>query len=168
MNNDVYNNKKGSSLEEAYAKLREAQAQRNASVNQRQYDMTNGVALNTTPLAYNRVQSLNQENLTQTQEQSNDANWAVRLAGTVSQGARNAVQGFLKLGEGVIDAHLAIGGLFNKEWAENVVKFDVTNAIMEWEAENASINALYKNKTGRNLYDESFLNDANEQKLFST
>ena len=166
MNNDVYNNKKGSSLEEAYAKLREAQAMRNASAKQQQYDTTNGVALNTTPFVVNRQQATNvslQDETTQQQEEQTDANWAIRLAGTITQGLRNFGSAFLKLGEGGIDALIGLYGLFDAEGAEKAIKFDATNAIMEWEAENFSINALYKNQTGKNLYDESWLNDADEK-----
>lgn len=155
MANDVYNNKSGSSLQDAYARLNEAIKQRNASLNGQQYDTTNGVALNTTPVGVNGQQ--------QAQAQGSDANWAWRTIGTIDEALRNVGRGFLKLGEGVVDAHLAIGGIFDKEWAENVIKYDAVNAIMEWEAENASLNALYKQKTGNNLYDESWLNDANDK-----
>ena len=152
MANDVYNNKSSSSLQDAYARLNEAIKQRNALQKQQQYDTTNGVALNTTPVGVNGQQP-----------QKSDANWAWRTIGTIDEALRNVGRGFLKLGEGVVDAHIAIAGIFDKEWAENVIKYDAVNAIMEWEAENASLNALYKQNTGSNLYDESWLNDANEK-----
>lgn len=162
MSNDVYNNKQKSSLEEAYAKLREAQNIRNASVKNQQYDNVNGVALNTTPVSVN--QQVQQQVQPQAQQQqANDASFFERLGGTVSQAANNILRSFVKLGEGVVDAHIAIGGIFDKEWAEETIKYDATDAIMTWAEENASANALYKQKTGKSLYDQSWLNDADEK-----
>lgn len=161
MSNDVYNNKQKSSLEEAYAKLREAQNIRNASVRNQQYDNVNGVALNTTPVSVN--QQVQQQVQPQAQQQASDASFFERLGGTVSQAANNILRSFIKLGEGVVDAHIAIGGIFDKEWAEETIKYDATDAIMTWAEENASANALYKQKTGKSLYDQSWLNDADEK-----
>ena len=154
MNNDVYN-KSGSSLQDAYARLNEAIKQRNASINGQQYDTTNGVALNTTPVGINNNQAQAQ--------QSNDTGFIGRTIGTIDEANRNFAQAFLKLGEGGVDAAIGLVGLFAPEWAENVIKYDVTNAIMDWQSNNLSVNALYKNNTGKNLYDQSWLNDANEK-----
>ena len=53
MNNDIYNNKSGSSLQDAYARLNEAIKIRDANAKGQQYDKNNGVALNTTPISNN-------------------------------------------------------------------------------------------------------------------
>ena len=151
MNNDVYNNKGTSSLDEAYARLNEAIKRRNASANNQQYDTTNGVALNTTPISNS------------TQENNSDSNWLTRTAGTVSEAVYNVKQGFLKLGEGVFDAHVAIGSIFDKQWAEETIKYDITQTVLDWTDNNLSINALYKGSTGENLRDQSWLNDASDK-----
>lgn len=160
MNNDIYNNKSGSSLQDAYARLNEAIKIRNASAKGQQYDNANGVALNTTPIVNNASQGQ------QVQQQATpvtDDNIAIRTAGTVEQALRNIKSGFLNLGEGVIDAHIALAGIVNKEWAEEAIKFDISDTITEWMDNNLSANALYKSKTGNNLYDQSWLNDADEK-----
>ena len=161
MNNDIYNNKSGSSLQDAYARLNEAIKIRNASAKGQQYDNANGVALNTTPIVNNASQG--QQVQQQQSTPVTDDNIAIRTAGTVEQALRNIKSGFLNLGEGVFDAHVALAGIVNKEWAEEAIKFDISDTITEWMDNNLSANALYKSKTGNNLYDQSWLNDADEK-----
>ena len=163
MNNDIYNNKSGSSLQDAYARLNEAIKIRDANAKGQQYDNVNGVALNTTPIVNNASQGQQQVQVQQQATPVTNDNIAIRTAGTVEQALRNIKSGFLNLGEGVIDAHLALAGIVNKEWAEEAIKFDISDTVTEWMDNNLSANALYKSKTGNNLYDQSWLNDADEK-----
>ena len=102
MNNDVYNKKGTSSLDEAYARLNEAIKKRNALSTNQQYDNTNGVALNTTPLAVN-------------EEQPEEADWFTRTYATGLEAYKNVQRGLLSSFEGVIDFALQLAGIFDKE-----------------------------------------------------
>ena len=132
-NKDIYNNKSGNSMQDAYSKLQEAFKIREASINGTQYDNVNGVELSSTPV------NVNNNNDSRCKLMSN----LVRVAGTVTQALRNFGETFLKLGEGAfIDAPLGLVGLINPEWVEEAIKFDITGTIMDWEENNFSINAL--------------------------
>lgn len=167
MNNDVYNNK-SSSLSEALARLNRAIQIRDAKAKGLQYDTINGVALDTTPLSLNNKYSNNQQSINQLQEQNNvdtyTPNIAERVVGTIDEAVWNIASSFLKLGEGVIDAVIApTVGVFDKDLAEETIKYDITNTITTWSQDNLSINALYKNYTGENLFDQSYLNETNDK-----
>lgn len=147
MNNDVYNNKGTSSLDEAYARLNEAIKKRNVSSTNQQYDNTNGVALNTTPLQVN-------------EQQTEDADWFTRTYATGLEAYKNVQRGLLSSFEGIIDFGLQLAGIFDKEWAEKAIAYDITDTILKATDVDSHI---YRAVTGKELLDQSWLNEANEK-----
>ena len=147
MNNDVYNKQGTSSLDSAYSKLNEAIKKRNALANNQQYDVDNGVALNTTPLAVN-------------EEQSEEADWFTRTYATGLEAYKNVQRGLLSSFEGVIDFALQLAGIFDKEWAEKAIAYDITDTILKATDVDSHI---YRAVTGKELLDQSWLNEANEK-----
>ena len=159
MNNNSYT----TSLSDAYMKLAQARAIRDASVNNQQID-SSGVVLNTTPQSNNNVQAQEEQQVPQTTTTTYDASIGERVLGTVYEAIDNIKYGLLNTVEGVADYAISgIGGLINEEWAEEAVKFDVTDTLLEWSDDNFSLNALYKSATGQNLYDQSYLYEADEK-----
>lgn len=148
-------------LQEAFTRLNQAKAIRDAYAGGYQID-TNGVSLDT-PLSINNAQQA--QAIVDTETPVTTDNVIVRLIGTVDETLRNIGQGFFRIGEGIVDYAIGgIGALFGQEeWAEQAISFDITNSVYDWFDNNLSANALYKAQTGNNLYDQSYLYEANDK-----
>lgn len=159
MNNQNYSD--NNMLQEAFARLNQAKAIRDAYAGGYQID-TNGVSLDT-PLSINNAQQA--QAIVDTETPVTTDNVVVRLIGTVDETLRNIGQGFFRIGEGIVDYAIGgIGALFGQEeWAEQAISFDITNSVYDWFDNYFSPNALYKAQTGSNLYDQSYLYEASDK-----
>ena len=101
---------------------------------------TNNLAKPSDPM--NKINAISDEINTK------NANFWERLGGTFGEFGDNFITAFLNLGEGVVDAHLAIGGLFGAD-VDDLIKRDFTEEI--------------RSGIGMNTWGEnSFSNDAND------
>ena len=156
MNNDNIYNQSKSSLEQALQSLNNARNYSQSNAKGFQIDNNNGVALNTTPISNSQV---NQSNYP-----VSDNNWFNRTIGTLMQFDQNVARGFYKVVEGAVDYTIGgVVGLFDSDLASEIVKYDVTDTLIQWSTKYSGVNAIYEKATGNQIADQSYVYDANQK-----
>lgn len=143
-NNDIYNNKSGSSVQDAYARLNQAAQTRSAAIMQQQ------------AIEEQQQQLLEQE------KQKNEENWFTRLYATGLQAYKNIQRGLTQtLIEAPIDFLLQAVGIFDQEAAEKAISFSITDTLMN--IGKSGEERLYEKITGNTLENQTLLNDASQK-----
>lgn len=171
----IYNNGSSSvsdNLQEALERIkaaRETQTQ-NLKENQQQSSISSGTALSVDNSEQNYYNNVDTSSSSSSSKTNTTDNVLVRSVGTLKEGLDNIQRGVLGSFEGIIDTLIygagQVGSWFGADtkWAEDAIKFDITDKIIKYNPSSGIENIIYKiskGDMGANISDESYLQEAN-------